>query len=188
MKKVFLVLLMGLGLAAATRVHGQGNGPTLEETSAWIVQTLTLYGGDNSPGMQYIIKDVTIDGCTFSYTYNWNTLQKLEPGKRYSDFARTTVPLNAVTLVQPIFGGNSGDVPGGFVLQTGRQALIEFSEGPANNQAMVLVASSPQGPLPNGTVPQNPAVMAPRLIKAFQHAVDLCRAMYPPPQEQTEPF
>jgi len=167
-------------------------GPTLAETSDWLAKTMETYGGNNSNDVNFyeVIKDVHIDNCIFSYTSVTPHLDKHEKQNGW-DTDHIEVALNQlVPGTVTFFEGGGVRGTGGVSLQSaGQQTFVKIDGRPLPRGSFeISVQTSPHGVLPDGTVPQRPGDMVPRLINAFQRAVSVCRTMSPPVPQPKQPF
>jgi hypothetical protein len=157
-------------------------GPTLKETTDWLKTNLEGYGGGcwNSggemPSSEEKISDVSIDSsCRLSY----KTSLVHSNGKAFHQ-QLISIPLGAVSDIQ--LGSVSSPGTGcadnwQIVVKTGNivgGATIDINREPS------VVAGT--------IVPPTPTQMAPRIQKAIQRAVDLCRGTYKAPPSAKEPF
>ena len=169
-------------------------GPTLKETSDWLKSTLEGYGGGCNDVQSYTkISDVSIDSsCRLSYkeTFIWSSGVPDHFKKHIGDVFRTnliSIPLGAVSDVQAGIGSNSdcGD-QWGIAINTGNVAAATINGSP-NSNAGITISNRP-GMSAGAAVPQSPAQMSPRIQKAIQHAVNLCRGTYQGPAPTKDPF
>ena len=190
-----LAILLPLSALAGKKKQQQSDGtdwlnaptpdgsPTLKETSDWLAKTLADYGGSDWDTYPARVADVGIDNtCTF----RWKAVT--DPGK-HSSYDGFAVPLGAVTSVaispQSSDGHNWLDLN----ISTGNVAAIRGSGGsvPATEMSWIVISRMP-APKLNAPTPETPEQMAPRIQKALQHAVDLCRSTYQAPAQSKELF
>ena len=165
--------------------------PTLKETSDWLAKTLQDYGGYHphcgSPGPCLgsfpVLSDVGIDNtCTFRWTEETNASRDAI----YS----YAVPLGAVTEIT-VAPTDDGLAPN-LTIKTGQVTAI--SAGERVNKTHEALASAgfdlygTPPPKLNAPAPESKERMAPRIQKALQHAVDLCRSTYQAPAQAKQLF
>jgi hypothetical protein len=168
--------------------------PTLKETSDWLAKVLDEYGGNESTERLFesSIKRAKIDNsCNLSY---------LELGLGGGGtISKVSVPLGAITSIE-IRNNDAGP----FVKwETGKLALaryvkLHFASGNtlvedekyyyAGFFTMIARRPPPISTAPGAEIPQSPEQMAPRIVKALQHAADLCKTTYKAPDQAKEPF
>lgn len=165
-----------------------GQGATMQETQQWLKQNLEDYGGGcYNQFFDTKISNVDIDSaCNLTYT---NTMvpreHDLKPRR-----GQAFIPLGAVTAVElgTLSGGECGERQV-LTLRTGNLALVRDPEksGITLDWLGIKIGNEPS-PVPGSPMPQSVTQMAPRIQKALQHAVDLCRGTFKAPQQSKEPF
>jgi hypothetical protein len=187
------VLLLAATTSFAKDKKKKDADPTLQETSDWLVRTLQSYGGGITPnsdwtGPQWIatLSNVTLDtSCHLSYKHIIANAQGETTASYSADIA-----LGAVTDVQASIGNvdvwiyvTTGSVNG--VVYDGNGTTPGNLKTDNHDQIEVHTTPSSQ---PGQPVPDSPEQMAPRIVSALNHAVDLCRETYKSPVQQKEPF
>lgn len=159
--------------------------PTLRETSDWLAKTLIAYGGDDpADGSHARIGTAHIDNdCSFHVHINVTSVDDL------SSALDVSLPLGAVVKVSD----GVGEVPNVMISTGSVKAILlathtETSTGSRRVQFVGLLLGSHPSADQEETAPQEPDQMLPRIIRALQHAVDLCRSSYQPPAQTKEPF
>jgi hypothetical protein len=159
--------------------------PTLKQTSDWLAKTLQDYGG-LPPNEE--LTGVRIDNdCTFNYD------QDELISRQHLSFS---IPLGAITNVEIGHYDTSGGVPH-VELQTGqvadvvRRSSYQYNRKKPSEEAVnedsIELGKMPRR-RPGGELPQTPEQIAPRVVSAFQHAVNLCQSGYKAPAQSKEPF
>ena len=100
-----------------------------------------------------------------------------------------SIPLGAVSDVQLLSSSSpgSGCADGWSIdVNTGNVAVVTLNGSPYS-RASININNQPSMSA-GAAVPQSPAQMVPRIQKAIQHAVDLCRGTYKAPPTAKEPF
>jgi hypothetical protein len=172
---------------------GQGQtpdsgGPSLKETSDWLKSNLEAYGGGCFNDTYYQkISDVSIDNsCKLSYK---DALIKNSNNKIFLQRAYS-IPLGAVSDIQLSSSGSPGTgCADGWLIEvnTGNIAVVTSNGGSPMPVARININNQPSMSV-GGVVPQSPAQMAPRIQKAIQRAVNLCRGSFKAPPQAHEPF
>jgi hypothetical protein len=186
-----LTILLLLPLALTVPIHAQDSEPTYKETADWIVRTLKAYGGSQNKLKEEVIKDVQIESCRFSYDSITPHLDKHKKPSG-SDTQHVEVALFNVTFVNyfvedkadPLKPSNAR----GVYLKTGQEPAVKYGDQTPTNQLFIEVDTLPQALMPDGTVPEEPHTLIPRLIKAFETAVSQCRELYAPTPRPQSPF
>ena len=160
--------------------------PTLRQTRDWLKAALEGYGGYYNGGSARPIESVQIDGkCNFTYKERY--IYKLD--KQNVIVASYEMQVGAIKHVS-VEGDRGDDVV--LRLSTGQASAIRVTdeEGKATytNLAEVFLGRVPEARSSQDQVPQTPAQMAPRVIKALVHAADLCRSTYHEPSQSEAPF
>ncbi|HVI07806.1 MAG TPA: hypothetical protein VND65_05880 [Candidatus Binatia bacterium] len=189
MKIKLAILALFLTSVASAFAQNQNHGPSLRETADWISQTLQIYGGDSdtSDNSVYLepLQNVQLDdACKFSYDSVRPNMDK--KGRQHgSSNIHVDLLLNEITDVNYFMDGNGA--VSGITLKAGRLAAVHEDNKPSN-QLMINVETRPHGALADGTMPENPQSMVPRLVTAFQHAVSICKAAHPAAPVAQQPF
>jgi len=154
--------------------------PTLKQTSDWLASVIGDYGNYECCGFPFgRIVDVGIDNqCTFQ----WREVSDSTKHPLYMNFS---VPLGAVTSVE--IQDNNGATQ--IWIRTGDIGAIRGSGQAVSATPIVGIdLTRIQHLKPDVPVPQTAQEMAPRIQKALQHAVDLCRSTHQEPAQSNEPF
>jgi hypothetical protein len=168
--------------------------PTLKETSDWLAQNFPAYAGidisRDDPGDEathWRFSDASIDGtCTFRWTETMWMGNGRKEVRDTTTVEHHSVPLGAVTEV-------SVRAPGEYDGENGSRWLrIHISTGNVSLLKLGTFAFFPIDQMPRaatgGLVPDVPEQMAPRIAKALQHSVDLCKGTYTPPTKAKQAF
>jgi hypothetical protein len=191
MRRTGLTILLLLSLAFAFPNQAQDSEPTLKETGDWIVRTLKAYGGSQNKMKEEEIKDVQFESCRFSYDSITPHLDKHKKPNG-SDTQHVEVALYDVTFVNyfvedkadPMKQSNAR----GVYLKTGQEPAVKYGDRTPTNELFIEVDTLPQALMPDGTVPENPHQLIPRLIKAFETAASQCRELYLPTPRPQPPY
>jgi hypothetical protein len=174
-----LLLFLGFALPIAVAQNqpgqAQSQGPSLRETGDWIAKTLEAYGGSEDDAITESIQNAHVgDDCKL--TYDSITPHKDKHYKQKGwDTTHVEILLNNVVMVTHYW--HDMDKPAGVALEyqlNGDAADIEIDTHPQS--------------MPDGSRPERPENMVPRLEKAFFRATALCRAAYPTGPKKSEPF
>lgn len=154
--------------------------PTLGETRDWLAKVLVEYSGHGGPTDFEWTTGASIDNtCHLSWTtdvYDGNSPHPRR-GSRYS------LPLGAVTDVSI--------ADSKIMIATGDVAAIAHDSPwlhQNGNQSSAYINLMPDFHPANNTVVVPLNEIAPRIQKALQHAVDLCKSVYQQPAQTKEPF
>lgn len=164
--------------------------PTLKQTSDWLAQTLSGYGGETDGSQTTVLFGVAISNdCRFHYTEKTTA----SDNKHWHSGAEVSFPLGAVTSVTADTDNETGRMTG-LNITTGTLELVQFNRQDWNDKSTRYATSAglsiehqPQ-PQPGQEAPQDPSKMVPRIVTALQHAVSLCQSAYKPAAETKQPF
>jgi hypothetical protein len=176
--------------------------PTLQATSDWLAKTVVVYGGGGHDSA-YVPESYTYfsvdNSCTLSYVEAIADPPRVQFGHPYNYFM-DSVPLGAVTKIKAsgtTTTVNGIMVPSSISIETGNVAAVSFGNSngaPATygirhytNRATLWFGKIPPT-VPGADIPASPEQMLPRIQKALQHAVDLCRGTYASAPQAKEPF
>ncbi len=155
--------------------------PTLKETGDWLKSNLEAYGGgcwhsgQNEPSSEEKFSDVSIDNsCRLSYRRSLVHSN----GKAFNQQV-ISIPLGAVSDVQVQETSDGGDCGSWMSIAVRTGNIAGGADININREHSVSAGA---------IIPQSPAQMAPRIQKAIQHAVELCRGTYKAPPTAKEPF
>ena len=189
MSRTGLTILLLLTFAFPN--HAQDDEPTLQQTEKWIVRTLQAYGGSQNKIKEEVLKDVHFETCRFSYDSITPHLDKHKKPSG-SDTQHVEVAMFDVTFVNyfvedkadPLKPSNAR----GVYLKTGQEPAVKYGDRLPTNELFIEVDTLPQTLMPDGTVPEDPHQLIPRLIKAFESAADQCRTLYAPTPRPQPPY
>lgn len=155
--------------------QAQNQLPSLRETGDWIAKTLEAYGGSEDDAITESIQNVHVgDDCKL--TYDSITPHKDKHYKQKGwDTTHVEILLNNIVYVSHYTHGDA--IWAGIALEyqlNGRAEQIEIDTHPQS--------------LADGSRPERPENMVPRLVKALERATALCRAAYPTGPKRSDPF